>query len=384
LNVWNLPTDPSIVFMNTASTLTDIQWMTQALTLAKRGRFTARPNPMVGCVLVKDGRLVGQGFHACYGEAHAEVNALSEAGEQARGATAYVTLEPCAHTGKTGPCAKALIDAGVTRVVAAMRDPNPQVDGGGFNMLRAAGITVESGLLEAEACRLNRGFIKRMQQGMPWVTLKMAVSLDGRTAMADGKSQWITGAAARSDVQKLRAEQDAIITGAGTVLVDDPSLTVRAEDAGNWLASAKRLGFRQPARVILDRRGQLDLARRVFADNAQVYWQGAAKNMALPSHVKALEADTLRELLQQLASLPMNQVLVEAGSRVAAAFIEQNLVDELIIYMAPKLMGSTAMPLAALNIASMDACRHFQWQDMRRVGDDLKLLLTPAKQSEEQ
>ena len=244
----------------------DRQWMSRALTLAARGLYTTEPNPRVGCVLVKGEQVVGEGWHVQAGEGHAEVNALAQAGEQARGATAYVTLEPCSHTGKTPPCADALIKAGVSRVVAAMQDPNPLVAGQGLQRLTDAGIRVECGLLEAQARELNPGFIKRMQQGLPWVRVKLAMSLDGRTAMASGESKWITGPAARADVQRLRARSGAVISGADSVLLDDSALTVRASELGLPADEASAAVQRQPLRVLIDSLRRVPLDQRFFRE----------------------------------------------------------------------------------------------------------------------
>ncbi len=249
-------------------TTQDCQMMARALQLAKKGKYTARPNPQVGSVLVKDGKIIGEGYHQTFGQAHAEINALKMAGNEAKGATCYVTLEPCAHTGKTGPCSQALVDAGVKRVVAAMADPNPQVAGKGFKILQDAGIKVEFGLMQSQAQNLNSGFISQMTRKRPWVTCKLAMSVDGRTALANGESKWITGSAARADVQKLRAKQDAIITGIGTLLADDPSLNIRLEDSGypqdQWLIKAKEKGFKPPVKILLDTQAKAPLKSKLF------------------------------------------------------------------------------------------------------------------------
>lgn len=360
----------------------DHEMMAKALRLAKKGQYTARPNPMVGCVLVKDGEVVANGWHRKVGEAHAEINALTQAGEQAKGSVCYVTLEPCAHQGRTGPCAKALVEAGVSKVIAAMADPNPLVSGKGFDILSEAGIEVEYGLLEQQAKRLNRGFISRVCRQRPWVTCKLAMSLDGRTALADGASQWITGASARADVQKLRARQDAIITGIGTLIADDPSLTVR-QDASKpelepWFAAAERLGFQQPTRVLLDRQGRAGKEAKkakLFQRSGKVIcFTENASERYLPENVDVRDyPDSLIKLLECLATEESNQVLIEAGHQIAGAFLQANLIDELVIYMAPKLMGNQAMGLFDLSISEMQNTPLLRLQEMRQLDDDIKL-----------
>lgn len=370
-------------------TADDVRFMAQALRLAEQGLYTTMPNPRVGCVLVREDvvgeySVVGEGFHARAGEPHAEVHALRMAGEHAQGATAYVTLEPCAHQGRTGPCADALIQAGVVRVVAAMQDPNPQVSGQGFERLRAAGIVVQSGLMESAAQALNAGFVRRMQGGLPWVRLKMAASLDGRTAMASGESQWITDPQARADVQRLRARSCAIVTGIGTVLADDPSLTVREIATG-----------RQPRRVIVDSHLRTPLSAKVLqaegallagccADDGrqQALRQAGADIVLLPAagaDPGAQDVDTkgvdLPALLRLLAQQGCNEVLVEAGATLAGAFIRAGLVDELVLYLAPMLLGESARAMAQLGIATLAESVRWQTQDVRMVGNDLRWIL---------
>ena len=356
----------------------DTRYMARAMQLARQGWCSTHPNPRVGCVLVKDDQIVGEGFHERAGTAHAEVHALKQAGDAAHGATAYVTLEPCSHHGKTPPCADALIQAGVARVVAAMTDPNPQVAGAGLQRIAEAGISVESGLLEQDAEALNPGFIKRMQKKQPFVRLKMAMSLDGRTSMASGESQWITGPDARADVQKLRAGASAVLTGSGTALHDNPRLTVRDE-----ALLAQRQS--QPVRVVLDKTAALSGNEALFNKDAQVlYFYGASTtlNTALSSkaHVDCVTLPLnesgyfdLSVLLTILAEREMNEVLVECGSGLAGAFIEQSCVDELIIFMAPQLMGSAARPLADFAVEHMAQAKHLDLVDTRMVGKDIKL-----------
>lgn len=356
--------------------------MTRALRLAERGRYTTRPNPMVGCVIAHGDRVVGEGWHIRAGGPHAEVHALREAGEAARGATAYVTLEPCAHTGRTGPCAKALVEAGVARVVAAMRDPFPQVDGAGFERLRAAGIAVESGLLEAQARELNAGFLSRVERGRPWVRVKLAASLDGRTALANGESKWISGAASRLDVQHWRACAGAIVTGSGTVLADDPSLTVRFDDT----ATGERVDFVPPLRVVLDAGLATTGRGRVREGDAPTLYVHAP-DVKRPRDLDAQTVSApvrggrfhLREVLSLLAERQVNEVLVESGATLAGAFLAAGLVDELVLYVAPVLLGAQARPLFdGLDIITMAQKLPLELVETRRIGDDLRLRLRPA------
>lgn len=364
----------------------DSGYMQRALSLAERGLYTTDPNPRVGCLIVRDSKVVGEGWHLRAGEPHAERHALTMAADAARGATCYVTLEPCSHTGRTGPCADALIAAGVARVVAAMQDPNPLVAGQGLAKLRDAGISVECGLLETQARALNPGFIKRMQTGLPLVRIKLAMSLDGRTAMASGESKWITGAAARQQVQRLRARSSAIVTGIGTVLADDPALTVRVED---WSVNDYPGAVRQPLRVVLDRKLRLPLDAKLLREDGEVLvisqaqptlasalQQRGAEVLTLPGSGSGAD---LRELLKMLAERGCNEVLVEAGPTLAGAFVREQLFDELVVFMAPKLLGSSARPLLSLpEIATMAEQRRLQLVQVEQVGDDLCLTYRPA------
>ena len=355
---------------------TDHALMARALRLAERGAYTARPNPMVGCVIARDGEVVGEGWHQRKGGPHAEVFALEAAGDRARGATAYVSLEPCAHHGSTPPCAEALVAAGVARVVAAMRDPFPQVDGAGFEKLRAAGIVVESGLMEAQARELNRGFLARVERGRPWLRVKLATSLDGRTAMASGDSKWISGEASRHDVQRWRARSGALLTGAGTVLADDPQLTVRLEDGSDFLP---------PLRVVLDP-GLATVARgRVREGDAPTLYIHAP-DARLP---RGLEIDRvavpvqgtrfdLDAVLRLLAGRGINEVQLEAGATLAGAFLDAGLVDELLLYVAPVLLGPRARPLFdGLHIDAMAQRLKMRRIESTVVGEDFRLLLRP-------
>lgn len=368
--------------------IADHQYMAKAIQLARKGLYTTQPNPRVGCVLVKNGQVVGEGFHYRAGEGHAEVNALAMAGDKAKGATAYVTLEPCSHYGRTPPCARGLIDAGVIRVVSAMVDPNPEVAGRGIEMLSAAGIDASFGLLEAEAKALNPGFIKRMEQGLPFVRVKLASSLDGRTAMASGESQWITGAAARSDVQKLRAQSSVIVTGVESIIHDDSSLTVREDQLG--LADAKQIVEQQPLRVILDSSLRTPKAANIFKQPGRTMVATCLSNNerikeleAVGAEVVVLPSDngrvSLLALLKWLAANEQsNDVLVEAGATLAGACLQQGLVDELQLYMAMKLLGSDARPTFALPLTKMSEQIELKQIDSRMLGNDLKLVLQPV------
>ena len=365
----------------------DQHYMAEAIKLAYKGLYTTDPNPRVGCVIVNneqsnEGRVVGRGWHVKAGEGHAEVNALRDAGSLAEDATAYVTLEPCSHTGKTPPCADALIKAKVKRVVAAMQDPNPLVAGNGFQKLRDAGIEVEFGVLQAEAEAINPGFIKRMRSGYPLVRVKLAMSVDGRTAMASGESQWITGGAARQDVQRLRARSSVIVTGSGTVNYDNPSLTVRSEEAG--------LAEQQPLRVVVDSDGDIALDSKLLQLPGKTIIAMASNKALDESELKLDRVEfksfpssagfvangrvDLKLLLSWLASQGCNEVLVEAGATLAGAFVSQELVDELWVYMAPKLLGSKARPLLGLPFDTMAQQIPLSVTDIRVIGDDIRLI----------
>jgi diaminohydroxyphosphoribosylaminopyrimidine deaminase/5-amino-6-(5-phosphoribosylamino)uracil reductase len=361
----------------------DRAWMSRALELARRGLFSTPPNPAVGCMLVRNGELVGQGWHARAGEPHAEILALGAAGERARGADVYVTLEPCSHHGRTGPCADALIEARVHRVVAAMTDPNPRVGGGGFARLESVGIRTIAGVLEAEARELNRGFVTRMTRGRPWVTVKMASSLDGRSALAGGASQWLTGEEARADVQRLRARASAIVTGIGTALADDPQLTVRDPQL--------ELRGRRPLRVVLDADLRLHADSQLASPSAPTLVitspQAGAGDKAAALRAAAIDVETaacaqgrldLQAVLARLAALECNEVLVESGPTLAGAFVAAALVDEIVLYVAPTLLGHAAratFELAPLQSLAMKP--EFDWLDVSPVGRDLRLTLRP-------
>lgn len=348
--------------------------MARALRLAKKGMYSTTPNPRVGCVIVKDGALVGEGWHRKAGEAHAEVEALRVAGSAARGSTVYVTLEPCCHYGRTPPCAAALIDAGVTRVVAAMEDPNPQVAGRGMTMLVDAGISAQCGLLEAEARDLNVGFVSRMSRGRPWVRLKLAASLDGKTALLNGISQWITGPAARQDGHRWRARACAILSGIGTVRDDDPQLNVRGV-----------LSDRQPLKVVVDSRLELSPEARVLAggglllatavedrSRARALCARGAEVMHFPDGSGRVD---LAALMTELARRGVNEVHVEGGGRLNGALLSEGLVDELLLYLAPCMIGDKARGMFYMpELTSLDSKRRLAVRDMRMVGGDLRVV----------
>ena len=359
----------------------DAQLMAKALRLAALGQYTTSPNPNVGCVLADvHGHIVGQGWHQWAGTAHAEVHALTQAGDRARGATAYVTLEPCSHTGRTAPCADALIQAGVSKVIAAMVDPNPLVAGKGLAKLAAAGIEVAHGLMAQQAGSLNRGFIQRMTTGMPWVTVKLASSLDGKTALGNGQSQWITAAQARQDVQRHRAKSCAILSGSGTVLADDPSLNVRYQETGLREDVLGEQDLRQPLRVILDGRNQLHAYLLLFTLPGDILIINSRPNAQLPAGVKQWQAPyhnnqlDLSQVFKHLGTLQLNHIWVEAGAKLAGALLQNRLIDELILYQAPKLLGDKGQDMFAIDeLTSMRQAYKLDWQDIRQLGGDIKL-----------
>jgi diaminohydroxyphosphoribosylaminopyrimidine deaminase/5-amino-6-(5-phosphoribosylamino)uracil reductase len=358
----------------------DLRAMTRALQLAEQGLFTTTPNPRVGCViLASDGDLIGEGFHLRAGQAHAEINALQMAGEKSRGALVYVTLEPCNHQGRTGPCSQALIDAGVSEVIYAMEDPNPLVAGQGIARLKAAGIRVRGPFLEAQARSLNIGFIKRMLTGRPYVRCKLAMSLDGRTAMASGQSQWITGSEARRDVQKLRAQSCCIVTGSGTVLADNPALSVRDPILGP--------NPRQPLRIVLDSQLRTPLNAQILqkpehtilVSTKAVKSHGEAIVWTLTSTASHTEHGVdLLKLLQKLGKEQHNDVLLEAGPTLAGAFLQAGLIDEIIVYIAAKLMGSLGRPLFDLPIHQMSDCIDLTLSGFSPVGGDWRVIARPS------
>ncbi|MGB8052486.1 MAG: bifunctional diaminohydroxyphosphoribosylaminopyrimidine deaminase/5-amino-6-(5-phosphoribosylamino)uracil reductase RibD [Azonexus sp.] len=348
--------------------------MARALQLAERGMWTTTPNPRVGCVLTRDGEVIGEGWHEKAGEPHAEVNALRAAGERVRGATAYVTLEPCSHHGRTPPCAEALVAVGVSRVVAAMSDPNPLVAGKGLAMLRAAGIEATSGLLENEARELNIGFVSRMTRGRPWLRLKAAASLDGKTALNNGVSQWITGPDARRDGHRWRARACAVLTGIGTVRDDDPQLLVRDVET-----------TRQPLRVVVDSRLETPLSARILQGGpvlvavavddekrANLLRAAGAEVLLLPNAAGKVE---LKDLLEELGRRGINEVHAEAGFKLNGSLLREGLVDELLLYLAPCLIGHDASGLFNLpELTSLDGKRPLQIRDLRQIGEDIRLI----------
>lgn len=351
--------------------------MAEALRLAAKGMDTCRPNPRVGCVLARDGEVIGRGWHERAGGPHAEIVALADAGERARGSTAYVSLEPCNHHGRTGPCTEALLAAGVESVVTAGEDPNPQVEGGGLARLREAGVRVQSGLMAEQAQALNAGFYQRMAGRRPWVRIKLAHSLDGRTALANGRSQWITSEAARVDVQRWRARSCAVLTGIGTLLADNPSLNVR------------RPGVPQPLRVVADSRwrtppgartlgldGSVIIAGRSDLDPDTRLADSGAELLPLPSVEGRVD---LQALLAELGRREINEVHVEAGPGLCGALIGQGLVDEILLYVAPKLMGDDARGMFALGtLEEMAASIALEWLNAERIGPDMRLRLRPV------
>jgi len=361
--------------------------MQRALELAARGLTTTQPNPRVGCVIARKGRVLAEGWHERAGESHAEVAALTSAGDKAAGATAYVTLEPCSHHGRTPPCVDALIEAKVARVVYAVADPNPQVSGRGAARLKDAGIAVEAGLLADQAAELNAGFMKRMRTGRPWVRVKLAASLDGRTALANGESRWISGEAAREDVQRWRARSSAVLTGIGTVLADDPRLDVRLPDEAGG-------GQSQPLRVVLDSSLRTPPEARLFTVPGEVLivtavpasdpdWEArCAPLAAVGARIETLPAAgervPLAAVLDRLGELETNELQVEAGPTLAGELLRQGLADELLLYVAPKLLGPSARPLLAFpELAGLDAAPTFAIAEVAQVGDDLRLRLKP-------
>ncbi|MEN5199782.1 bifunctional diaminohydroxyphosphoribosylaminopyrimidine deaminase/5-amino-6-(5-phosphoribosylamino)uracil reductase RibD [Pseudomonas wadenswilerensis] len=370
--------------MSSERAVLDAHYMARAIELARKGLYSTHPNPRVGCVIVRDGQVVGEGWHVRAGEPHAEVHALRQAGELARGACAYVTLEPCSHHGRTPPCAEALVKAGVARVVAAMQDPNPQVAGQGLKRLADAGIEVASGVLEAEARALNPGFLKRMEHGLPFVRAKLAMSLDGRTAMASGESQWITGPAARSAVQRLRARSSVVLTSAESVLADNARMTVRGEELGLDPETTALALARPPLRVLIDGRLRLPLDAAFFqagpalvvtaAEVDPRYVEAGHELLRLPGSDGRVD---LPALMLELAARGINEVLVEAGAGLVGAFARQGLIDEYQIFVAGRILGSNARPLLDWPLEKMSQAPHLQITEMRAIGDDWRVTAVP-------
>lgn len=353
----------------------DQKFMQGAIALAKLGQYSTKPNPNVGCVIVKDGQIIGEGYHPKAGQPHAEVFALRQAGEHAKGATAYVTLEPCAHYGRTPPCAEALVKAQVKKVIIACADPNPLVAGQGVKILKDAGIEVEIGVCEQSTKNLNLGFLKAMSTGQPYVRLKVASSLDGRTAMASGESKWITGAAARQDVQHWRAISGAVITGIQTVLADDCELNVRHLEAVD-LATVV-----QPKRIVLDRQARLPISAKILQNSETVMVMTPFRQDLADLGVIQFAPQPLDQLLQQLCQQhQIYDVLVEAGATLSTAFLQQGLVDEMISYVAPTLLGQTARPLFSAELNRMAEQFRFQLLDVTQLGQDIRLRLRPTQE----
>jgi diaminohydroxyphosphoribosylaminopyrimidine deaminase / 5-amino-6-(5-phosphoribosylamino)uracil reductase len=363
-------------------------YMTRALQLAEQGLYSTQPNPRVGCVIVKDGKVIGEGAHLKAGEPHAEVFALRQAGEQAKGATLYVTLEPCSHTGRTPPCSQAIIDAEISTVIVAMQDPNPQVSGSGLAHLQAHNVKVATGLMQAQAEALNPGFISRMTRQLPFVRSKIAASLDGKTALNNGASQWITGEAARADVQHWRARSCAILTGAGTVLADNPNMTVRSMPAGRM-----DIAF-QPMRIIVDStlktppnakilRSENKSCGNVLIAFAKASQKKQAQLLSAGAELLCIPNEQgkvcLKTLLSHLASREINEVLVEGGEGLNGALLAQNLIDEFVIYYAPKLMGGAAKSMFAMpEFTNMQQAIDLQILDVRQIGADIRLRAKPC------
>jgi diaminohydroxyphosphoribosylaminopyrimidine deaminase / 5-amino-6-(5-phosphoribosylamino)uracil reductase len=356
------------------ATAADHEFMGQALELAARGLYTTTPNPRVGCVIVRDGTIVGAGWHEKAGMPHAEALALKAAGTRARGATLYVNLEPCSHHGRTPPCADAIVDSGVARVVAAVQDPNPRVAGAGFSKLRAAGVAVEQGLREAEARELNVGFFARMTRGRPWVRMKIAASLDGRTALANGKSQWITGEAARADGHRWRARACAILTGFGTVRDDDPQLNVRGVDTS-----------RQPLKIVVDSKFEISPSARLFREGKALV-VGAVGDAKRVASLKAAGAEVvsipnesgkveLFKLMEELARRELNEIHVEAGTKLNGSLLQAGVVDELLVYFAPSVIGDSGRGMFHLpEITELSRAGSLKIREVERVGADLRIL----------
>ncbi len=369
-------------------TTQDHLMMQKAILLAKQGIYTTAPNPNVGCVLVKNGKIIGEGAHLKAGEPHAEVHALRQAGKEAQGATAYVTLEPCSHYGRTPPCAEGLIKAGVKKVICAMVDPNPQVAGRGLAMLNEAGIETASGLLEADARALNPPFLTRMETGKPFVQLKMAASLDGKTALKNGVSQWITSKEARQDVQRYRAQSGAILSTAKTVIDDDASLNVRWSDLPPSIQeNYQQAAIRQPMRFILDRQHALTSDLKLFQASGEVVTissQNIHPIVTSENHIQCCVDDdqlNLKEVVNKISrDFNVNHIWVEAGATLAASMIKENLVDELIIYLAPKLMGADGRSIINLiGLETMSEAIDLDIKDIRMVGKDIRITATIAR-----
>lgn len=367
--------------------------MQRAISLAKRGHFTTSPNPRVGCVLVSNGQIIGEGFHQRAGDGHAEVNALKachDAGHSSQGATAYVTLEPCSHFGRTPPCAKGLIDAGIKHVFIGMVDPDPRVSGQGIELLEAAGVSTATGLLEADSMALNIGFITLMTTGLPYVRCKLAASLDGKTAMASGESKWITSPQARQNVQKLRAQSCVVISGADSILTDNAKMNVRYQELGEVKSHFSKAQLRQPIRVIIDSNNRLTPNLALFDQESPIILirTNIEKAMQWPHFVEQVQCSSLKnnagedkvdlsELLSLLAKRGLNDVLIESGATLAGAFIEQNLVDELVLFQAPKIIGAKGKSLVQLpSMTQLSCAKKLVINEVTMVGPDIRITAT--------
>ena len=374
-------------------TMVDSELMAKALQLAKKGIYSCAPNPRVGCVIVKDGRVVGEGWHQKTGGLHAEIVALQQAGNQAKQATVYLTLEPCRHYGNTPPCCEALVRAGVTRIVAAMEDPDERTSGKSFSFLRAHDIKVEVGLLEKDARWLNRGFIKRCQQGLPWVTCKLAMSIDGRTAVAKGQSQWISGINSRTRVQQLRAASCGIMCGVGTVKHDDPRLTLREKDMTAELKEA--LGIRRPVRLIMDSQLRTPSDSKVLESSAPTVlfcqegvpipkWLEAdhIEVVALPvDEQSSAHQVSLTAALRWLSDQSYNEILCEGGATLAASALQEKVMDQLILFVAPKLLGQKGLPIFGIDVNQVPADPDFKFSAIETIDNDLMITLLPQYRS---
>lgn len=368
----------------------DKMYLTRALQLAQKGRFTTMPNPNVGCVIVKNQQVVGEGYHVRAGEDHAEIHALRVAGHFSKGATAYITLEPCSHYGRTPPCTTALINAGIKRVVIAMLDPNPCVSGRGLSILKRSGIEVQHNIMLSEAESINRGFLKRVRTGLPWITLKLASSLDGRTAISSGESKWITSVQSRQDVQLFRAESDAILSTASTILIDNPELNVRwsfLPDEVKHVYTDTQI--RQPLRIIIDSNNRVLPTHKIMQSQGKILlvrlkkdtqnWPTFVEQLLLSSiNSNGVDYINLIELMKNLADREINNVWVETGATFAGVLVNSGLLDELILYQSMKFLGSDARPLCVLsNIQSFKDIKSFKLLDIKNIGPDLRLTLIP-------
>ncbi|AAO27119.1 diaminohydroxyphosphoribosylaminopyrimidine deaminase [Buchnera aphidicola str. Bp (Baizongia pistaciae)] len=370
----------------------DIFYMKKAIKLAKKGSLTTSPNPNVGCIIVNNNIIVGSGWHKKTGMKHAEIYALKTSGEKAKGATAYITLEPCSHFGKTPPCCVALTKYGISRVVIATLDPNPKVSGNGVKWLKKHGILVTIGTLSKESIKINKGFFQRMTTGIPWIKLKLASSIDGRTALNNGKSKWITSDKARHDVQHVREKSDAIISSSETILFDNPLLTVRNtnnNDNNQKLLKHSKTFLKQPIRVIIDSKNRITPSHKCIKQPGLLFLiRIHSDNNIWPSHIKQIILNNkskkidLIDLVKMLAKYQINNILIEAGPSLSSSFLKLNIINELIIYIAPKILGNYAKPLFFLeNYSNLSDVPQFKFEKITQIGKDLKLILTKHNSS---